>query len=56
VSDADIDAARKGGLTDGELAEVVGLTVLNVSTNYFNTAFQVDIDFPRVSSARRVAV
>ena len=56
VSDADIDAARKGWLTDGEMAEMVGLTVLNIFTNYFNTAFQVDIDFPRVSSARLVAV
>jgi hypothetical protein len=32
--------------TDGEVAEVVALTVLNIFTNYFNTAFQVDIDFP----------
>jgi uncharacterized peroxidase-related enzyme len=56
VSEADIEAARRGGLTDGELAEVVGLTVLNIFTNYFNTAFQVDIDFPRVSPARRASV
>jgi hypothetical protein len=34
VSEADIEAARRGGLTDGELAEVVGLTVLNIFTNY----------------------
>lgn len=56
VSDADIDAARKGGLTDGEIAEVVGLTVLNIFTNYFNAAFQVEVDFPRVSPARRASV
>jgi uncharacterized peroxidase-related enzyme len=48
VSEADVEAAQKGGLTEGEIAEVVALTVLNVFTNYFNTAFQVDIDFPVV--------
>jgi len=56
VSEADIEAARKGGLADGEIVEVVGLTVLNIFTNYFNTAFQVDVDFPRVSPARRASV
>ena len=48
VSEADVEAAYKGGLTEGEVAEVVALTVLNIFTNYFNTAFQVDIDFPVV--------
>jgi uncharacterized peroxidase-related enzyme len=56
VGQADVDAARQGGLTDGELAEAVALTALNIFTNYFNTAFQVDVDFPRVSPARRTAV
>ena len=46
VSEAEVEAAHKGGLTEGEIAEVVALTVLNIFTNYFNTAFQVDIDFP----------
>ena len=45
VSEADVQAARSGGLTDGEIAEVVALTALNIFTNYFNTAFQVDVDF-----------
>lgn len=48
VSEADVESAHKGGLTEGEIAEVVALTVLNIFTNYFNTAFQVDIDFPVV--------
>ncbi len=51
VSDADVTAARNAGLSDGEVAEVVALTVLNIFTNYFNTAFQVDVDFPKVSPA-----
>jgi uncharacterized peroxidase-related enzyme len=55
VSQSDVDAARKGGLNDGELAEVVALTALNVFTNYFNIAFQVDVDFPKVSPARHTS-
>jgi uncharacterized peroxidase-related enzyme len=50
VSEVDVEAAHKGGLTDGEIAEVVALTALNIFTNYFNTAFQVDIDFPVVKA------
>ena len=53
VSEADVETARKGGLTDGELAEVVALTALNIFTNYFNTAFQVDVDFPKITPARQ---
>ena len=48
ISETEVDAARKGGLTNGEIAEVVALTALNIFTNYFNTAFQVDVDFPAV--------
>jgi uncharacterized peroxidase-related enzyme len=55
VSEVDIEAAHKGGLTDGEIAEVVALTVLNIFTNYFNTAFQVDIDFPVVKGLTAAA-
>jgi len=55
VSEADVEAASKGGLGDGEIAEVAALTALNIFTNYFNTAFQVDVDFPKVSPARRTA-
>lgn len=55
ASAADVEAARKGGLTDGEVAEVVALTALNIFTNYFNTAFQVDVDFPRVIPSRQAS-
>jgi len=40
---------RQAGLSDGEIAEVVAHVALNVFTNYFNKAAEVDIDFPRVS-------
>jgi uncharacterized peroxidase-related enzyme len=55
VSETDVEAARRGGLTDGEIAEVVALTALNIFTNYFNNALQVDVDFPKVSPARHTA-
>lgn len=48
VSDADVDAARKAGLTDGEIAEVVANTALNIFTNYFNHVAETEVDFPKV--------
>jgi uncharacterized peroxidase-related enzyme len=48
VADEDFAAARAGGLTDAELADIVGHVAINVLTNYFNKAFQVDVDFPQV--------
>jgi uncharacterized peroxidase-related enzyme len=52
VSDADVERARDAGVGDAELAEIVGHVALNVLTNYFNKAFAVDIDFPRVEPRR----
>jgi AhpD family alkylhydroperoxidase len=48
VTDAEFGAARDAGLSDAELAEIVGHVALNVLTNYFNKAFAVDVDFPVV--------
>ena len=48
VSEADVEAARRAGLTDAELAETVGHIALNVLTNYFNKTFAIDVDFPVV--------
>lgn len=42
-------AARAAGLDDGEIAETLGHVALNVLTNYFNKAVDVDIDFPHVA-------
>jgi uncharacterized peroxidase-related enzyme len=50
VSEAQFRAAREAGLSDGELAEVVAAVALNVYTNFFNRAFDVDVDFPRVAA------
>lgn len=48
VGDETIDAARRAGLSDAELAEVVGHVAVNVLTNYFNKTFATELDFPRV--------
>jgi uncharacterized peroxidase-related enzyme len=48
VSDSDLAAARDAGLSDAELGDIVGHVAVNVLTNYFNKAFDVDVDFPVV--------
>lgn len=49
ISETDIAAARDAGFSDGEIAEIIAHVALNVFTNYFNIATEVDIDFPKVS-------
>lgn len=49
VDDTDLKAARAAGLSDGEIAEVVGHVALNVFTNYFNKTAETDIDWPVVN-------
>jgi uncharacterized peroxidase-related enzyme len=49
ISESDIQSARAAGLSEGEIAEVIAHVALNVFTNYFNIATEVDIDFPKVS-------
>jgi uncharacterized peroxidase-related enzyme len=46
VSDSDLDTARAAGVSDGEIAEVVANTALNLFTNYFNHVAETEIDFP----------
>jgi uncharacterized peroxidase-related enzyme len=51
VSDEQLAAARRAGLGDGEIAEVVAHVALNVLTNYFNIVAGTEVDFPRISLA-----
>ena len=51
----EFDAARELGLTDAELAEIVAHVALNVLTNFFNHAFEIDIDYPVVAPGLRAA-
>jgi uncharacterized peroxidase-related enzyme len=48
VSDGDLATAREAGLSEAELSDIVGHVAVNVLTNYFNKAFDVDVDFPVV--------
>jgi uncharacterized peroxidase-related enzyme len=49
IAETDLAEARSAGFSDGEVAEIIAHVALNVFTNYFNIATDVDIDFPRVS-------
>jgi AhpD family alkylhydroperoxidase len=55
VAAEEFAAARAVGLTDAELAEIVAHVALNVLTNFFNHAFEIDIDFPVVAPSLRAA-
>lgn len=50
VGAGSLDTARAAGMTDEEIAETIGLVALNVLTNYFNKAANVEVDFPHVSA------
>jgi len=49
VSDAVLAEARRAGISDGEIVEVVGHVALNVFTNYLNNVCQTEIDWPVVA-------
>jgi|SRR5579864_2030710 len=49
ASQADVDAVRSAGFSDGEIAEIIAHVALNVFTNYFNNTADVEVDFPKVT-------
>jgi uncharacterized peroxidase-related enzyme len=49
VSEGDLATVRDAGFSEGEIAEIIAHVALNVFTNYFNVATDVDVDFPKVS-------
>ena len=49
IADSDVDTARRAGLTEGEIAEVIAHVALNIFTNYFNNAADVEVDFPKIA-------
>jgi uncharacterized peroxidase-related enzyme len=51
VTDEQVQAVRAAGYDDAAIAEIVAHVALNVLTNYFNIATQVEIDFPVVLPA-----
>ncbi|MCA0404681.1 MAG: carboxymuconolactone decarboxylase family protein [Proteobacteria bacterium] len=52
LSQADLAAAFAGGLTEGDLVEVLAVTVRNIFTNYANHIFDTMIDFPAVTPGK----
>ena len=48
VADADVQAVKAAGFSDGEVMELVGQVALNVLTNYVNSVAQTEVDFPAV--------
>ncbi|AXC14791.1 putative Mip [Acidisarcina polymorpha] len=51
VTDADLGEVSNAGFSEGEIAEIIAHVALNVFTNYFNVATEVEIDFPQISYA-----
>lgn len=48
-----VESARRAGVTDGEIAEVVANVALNIFTNVFNKAAGTEVDFPSVAPVAR---
>lgn len=49
VSRDDIELVKKAGFSDAEVTEILAHVALNIFTNYTNVAFDVEVDFPKVS-------
>ncbi|EQC45380.1 carboxymuconolactone decarboxylase family protein [Bacteriovorax sp. Seq25_V] len=49
VEDSDVEAVRDAGFNDSEITEILAHVALNIFTNYTNVAFNVPVDFPKVS-------
>ncbi|MGE0744806.1 MAG: carboxymuconolactone decarboxylase family protein [Rhodospirillales bacterium] len=48
VTQAEFDAVRAAGHSDGEIVEIIAHVAMNIFTNLLGKATQVEIDFPRV--------
>ena len=48
VSDTDVDNLKAAGYDEGQIAEIIAHTALNIFTNYFNNTAKVIVDFPQV--------
>jgi alkylhydroperoxidase family enzyme len=52
VADADVAVLRAVGFTDGEIAEIVAVVILNLYRSYFNLVARPEVDFPLVTTAK----
>lgn len=48
IAKEDLDDARKAGVTDGEIAEVIANIALNTLTNYFNVFTDTPSEYPEL--------
>jgi uncharacterized peroxidase-related enzyme len=53
VSDADVTAVRRAGVSDAEILDVVANVALTTFTNYLNEVAKTEIDFPVVTHRPR---
>lgn len=51
VTNADLDAVKLAGYTEGDVIEIVLHVALNTLTNYVNEVAKTDIDFPVVPTS-----
>lgn len=51
ATDADVQALKEAGYTEGEVLEITAVVAFNIFTNYFNHVADTDVDFPLVSTA-----
>jgi uncharacterized peroxidase-related enzyme len=54
IGNSDVTAIRRAGFTEEEVAEIIAHVALNIFTNYFNKAAEVEVDFPKVPLATEV--
>lgn len=55
VNEADVEAVKAEGVTEGQVGEIIGHVALNVLTNYFNNTANTEVDFPLVK-AQSIAI
>lgn len=48
VGPSAVTKVRAAGFSDAEIAEILAHVALNYFTNFFNVAFDVEVDFPKV--------
>ena len=51
VSDADLQAVRAAGFTEGQIVEIIAVVAENIFTNLLNIVAGTEIDFPVVLAA-----
>lgn len=56
ISQHDLDDVKAAGFGEDEVIEILSHVALNILTNYFNEAFLVEVDFPRVQAKETAAV